>query len=70
VEAVEDELRRRVGATFTLAQLAQAWAGAPAWYPDLAARVAPRAPEAWDPQGALDGAFGRYMRRAVDAGAP
>jgi hypothetical protein len=31
VESVTDELRRRVGATFTLAELAAAYAGAEVW---------------------------------------
>jgi hypothetical protein len=66
VAAVHDELRRRLGASFTLADLARVWAGAPAWFPDLAARAAPRTPEAWDPAVTLDGAFGRFMRRAAD----
>jgi len=64
--AVHDELRRRVGATFTLAELARAYDGASSWYLDLAARVAPREPRAWDPAVTLDAAFGTYMRQATD----
>jgi hypothetical protein len=67
VAAVHDELRRRVGVTFTLAELAAAYLGAPSWYLELAQRVAPRHPEAWDPAVTLDGAFGIYMRQATDA---
>jgi len=67
LEAVGDELRRRVGATFSLADLARAYEGAPAWYLDLAARVAPREPDAWDPAVTLDAAFGAYARLAGDA---
>jgi hypothetical protein len=67
VEAVADELRRRVGLTFTLAELARAYDDAPSWYLDLAARVAPREPDAWDPAVALDAAFAAYSRQAVDA---
>lgn len=66
-DAVDDELRRRVGRTFLLADLARAYEGAPSWYLDLAARVAPRIPDAWDPAVTLDGAFGRFMRHASDA---
>ncbi len=66
VAAVEDELRRRVGQTFTLAELARAYDGASSWYLDLAARVAPREPAAWDPAVALDAAFAAYARQAAD----
>ena len=67
VQAVHDELRRRVGLTFTTAQLVEVYDGASGWYLDLAARVAPREPEAWEPAAALDGAFGTYARQASDA---
>ena len=56
-----------MGTDFALADLAAAYAEAPSWYLDLASGVAPGAPEVWDPQVALDGAFGLYMRRARDA---
>lgn len=65
--AVRDELRRRVGTTFRLIQLVEAWEDASAWFLDLAPRVAPKHPEAWDPAVALDGAFAAYARGAVDA---
>jgi hypothetical protein len=67
VAAVTDELRRRVGASFTLADLARVYEDASDWYLELAARVAPRERDAWDPSVTLDGAFGRYMRQAGDA---
>ncbi len=67
IGAVTDELRRRVGRTFTLADLARAYDGAQSWYLDLAARTAPREPAAWDPAVALDAAFAAYSRQASDA---
>lgn len=67
VDAVHDELRRRVGVTFRLADLAAVYEGSSGWYLDLAARVAPREPDAWDPAVTLDGAFGMYQRHAADA---
>ena len=67
VSAVHDELRRRVGVTFTTAELVTAYDAAPAWYLDLAARIAPREPDAWDPAVTLDGAFATYARMATDA---
>lgn len=67
VEAVHDELRRRLGMTFTLVELARVYEGAPGWYLDLASRVAPKVPDAWDPAVALDAAFALYSRGASDA---
>ena len=67
VQAVHDELRRRVGLTFTTAQLVEVYDGAPGWYLDLAARVVRREPDAWEPAAALDGAFATYARQASDA---
>ena len=68
MSAVHDELRRRVGVTFRLVDLAREYERASSWYLDLAARVAPREPGAWDPAVTLDAAFGTYMRQATDAG--
>lgn len=69
VDAVEGELRRRVGSTFTLGDLTRAYAGSSDWFLPLAADVAPRAPHAWSPRISLDGAFGRFGRQAADWGA-
>lgn len=69
VEAVEGELRRRVGKTFRMADLAEAYAGSRSLFLALAADVAPRSPDAWRVDVGLDGAFGRYGRQAVDWGA-
>lgn len=63
VEAVTLELRRRVGATFTLRELVAAYYAAD-WYTELASRVCPNDPEAWDASIALDAAFGLYARAA------
>ena len=66
VEAVTDELARRVGQTFTLAQLAEAYDGADRWSRDA---VAERAPGPGWPRtlSVVEGeAFHRYQRGAVD----
>lgn len=66
VEAVTEELRRRVGDTFTLAELADAYAAADGWSADA---VAERAPSpGWPRTAALaaDAAFHLYARGAVD----
>ena len=41
VDVVAAELRRRVGGTFTLSELAEAYAGAEAWTRDVVAEQAP-----------------------------
>jgi hypothetical protein len=65
--AVHDELRRRLGMTFNLVELARVYDAAPGWYLDLAARTAPKVPDAWDPAVTLDAAFAVYARQASDA---
>ncbi len=65
--AVHDELRRRLGVTFTMIELARVYEGAPSWYLDLAVRTAPKVPDAWDPEVTLDAAFATYARGASDA---
>lgn len=67
VDAVRVELRRRLGQTFTLQEVAEVYDGAQEWYLDLASRVAPRDPDSWDPAAALDAAFALHARGATDA---
>lgn len=66
VEAVIDELRRRVGQSFTLAELADAYGGAEDWSRDVVAERA--ASPGWPSTLALveSAAFDRYQRGAVD----
>jgi len=66
VDVVTDELRRRVGGTFTLAELADVYAGAEAW---LLAVVDEQAPsDGWARTASLagDAAFYAYSRAAQD----
>jgi hypothetical protein len=65
-DRVYEELRRRLGSTFTLDELAALYDDGTSWTLDLAAQVAPGAPWAWDQRVIADAAFGRYMREAVD----
>ncbi len=67
IAAVHDELRRRLGMTFSLVELARVYDAAPSWYLELAARTAPKVPDAWDPAVTLDAAFATYARAASDA---
>jgi hypothetical protein len=66
VEAVADELAKRVGQTFTLAELAEAYGGVERWSRDA---VVERAPAPGWPRtlSVVEGAaFHRYQRGAVD----
>lgn len=65
-ERVYEQLRRRLGSTFTLDELADLYDDGTSWTLDLAAQVAPGAPWAWDQRIVADAAFGRYMREAAD----
>jgi hypothetical protein len=66
VEAITDELRRRVGATFTLAELAAHYAGAERWSREAVAATKP--PPGWPRTLALveGAAFHHFSRGAVD----
>jgi hypothetical protein len=64
VEAVRDELRRRVGSTFTMSELADCYGQGTDWCLRLAAEVAPKlAPRA---QSLADAAFWLHLRVATD----
>ncbi|HWH55301.1 MAG TPA: hypothetical protein VNT04_06950 [Gaiellaceae bacterium] len=66
LDAVVAELRRRVGQTFTLAELAEAYGGADAWSRQAVAEIEP-AP-GWPGRLATvtEAAFHLYSRGAVD----
>jgi hypothetical protein len=68
VDAVQDELRRRVGQTFTLADLAAAYAGSEDWVREVVVEAAPARAVAGLRDTALvqDTAFGFYARGATD----
>jgi hypothetical protein len=65
VEALTQELRRRVGQTFTLAELAEAYAGADAWGWEVLARTS-RPADLAHVATVEDAAFHLYSRGAVD----
>jgi hypothetical protein len=64
VDAVRDELRRRVGATFTMAELADHYGQGTDWCLRLAAEVAPRV--ATRAQSLADAAYWLHLRVAAD----
>ncbi|HEU0193197.1 MAG TPA: hypothetical protein VFQ71_03305 [Gaiellales bacterium] len=65
VRELVDELYRRVGATFTLDELADEYAGAAAWCLDIAQRVTDLN-AAHDLSIVQDAAFARFARDAID----
>jgi hypothetical protein len=69
VDAVVDELRRRLGGVFTAAELASHYlTRGTDWCFEVAMRAAPANPEAWDMTTVAGAAFARYLRAASDYG--
>jgi hypothetical protein len=69
VDEIVVELRRRLGSTFTADELARLYErDGIDWCFDIATRVAPAAPEAWDLTTISGAAFARYVREASDYG--
>ncbi|HEX2085173.1 MAG TPA: hypothetical protein VHF89_05785 [Solirubrobacteraceae bacterium] len=66
VDAVVAELRRRLGSRFRSAELVALYDEGTTWVTDIATRIAPDDPDAWDPRIAADAAFARYLREASD----
>jgi hypothetical protein len=67
IDAVVEELRRRLGGTFTVSELAELYVDQGTdWCFDLATRVAPSTPAAWDLTTVAGSAFARYAREASD----
>jgi hypothetical protein len=65
-QAIEAELRRRLGGRFTAQELAELYEHGTDWTADIAVAVAPEDPYAWDVRTVADAAFGRYLRQATD----
>jgi hypothetical protein len=63
---VEDELRRRLGSTFSTEELAALYDEGTGWVTGIAVAAAPDDPFAWDVRVVGDAAFHRYMREAAD----
>ena len=71
VERVVAELRRRLGSRFVSEELVALYDEGTTWVIEIASRLAPDDPDAWDPRVTADAAFARYLREASDyAGGP
>ena len=66
VEVVLAGLRREVGQTFTLAELADHYDGADDWARTLLDEADPEAPPPFEPGTVADAAFYQYARGAAD----
>lgn len=64
VSAVQDELRRRIGPTFSAAELAELYGRGTDWCLQVALDAAPSL--AADPRSLADAAFWLYLRGATD----
>ena len=66
VVAVEDELRRRLGSTFSIRELADLYREDSGWGLELTIDTLPDRSELWDSATVVDAAFYLYMREAAD----
>jgi hypothetical protein len=66
VESIHEELRRRIGPTFSAQELADLYGRGTDWCLEAARRAAPMAAVDLDPQAIVDGAFFQYLRGAYD----
>lgn len=65
-EAIRDELRRRIGATFTATELADLYAEGTDWCLEAARWAMPEEAADLDPQAIVDGAFYLHLRGATN----
>jgi hypothetical protein len=66
IDVVLGELRKRVGQTFTLAELADAYDGADEWAREVLDAADPEGPGPSEPGTVADAAFHVYSRGAAD----
>jgi hypothetical protein len=66
VLAVEDELRKRLGSTFSIEELAMLYRDDSDWGLELTIHTLPGRSELWDSSTVVDAAFYLYMREAAD----
>ena len=68
VVAVENELRKRLGSSFSIAELASLYRESPDFGLDVAIQAAPERSDLWESSTVVDAAFYLYMREAADFG--
>jgi hypothetical protein len=65
-DALVAELRRRLGGRFAARELVECYEAGTTWCMQLAMRLAPDDPWAWEAGVVVDAAFARYLREASD----
>jgi hypothetical protein len=65
-DALVAELRRRLGGRFSSEELVELYERGTTWCLQVAMKVAPEDPWAWEAGLVVDGAFRRYLREAAD----
>jgi hypothetical protein len=60
------ELRRRLGGRFATQELVELYDGGTMWCMQVAMKLAPGEPWAWEAGIVVDAAFARYLREAAD----
>ncbi len=65
-EALVAELRRRLGGRFSSEELVELYERGTSWGLQVAMKVAPEDPGAWEAGVVIDAAFARYLREAAD----
>ena len=65
-EALVAELRRRLGGRFYSDELVALYDGGTPWCLQVAMKIAPEEPWAWEAGVVVDAAFARYLREAAD----
>jgi hypothetical protein len=65
-DALVAELRRRLGGRFSSEELVELYERGTAWCLQVAMKLAPEEPWAWEAGVVVDAAFGRYLREAAD----
>ncbi len=66
IDGLVAELRRRLGGRFTAEELADLYEAGTSWCLQVAMRIAPDDPWAWEAGIVTDAAFARYLREAGD----
>jgi hypothetical protein len=66
IDVLVAELRRRLGGRFDAQELSDLYDSGTSWCLQVAMRVAPDDPWAWEAGIVTDAAFGRYLRDAAD----
>jgi hypothetical protein len=66
VDAIRDELRRRIGPTFSAQELAELYGRGTDWALEAARHAAPMEAVDLDSEAIIDGAFYHYLRGADD----